>query len=84
MGRQLTVRAYSAQARQDLFPAFLSECAELVRAGRLQLREIVTDGLENAPKAFVEVFANAGIGKRLVRLGERSAHAAQLASRAQG
>jgi NADPH-dependent curcumin reductase CurA len=41
-----------------------------VNAGDLQYRETVTEGLENAPEAFVGLFEGKNVGKQLVRIGD--------------
>ena len=38
--------------------------------GSLQYRETVTEGLENAPDAFLGLFEGANLGKQLVKVGE--------------
>lgn len=42
--------------------------AEWLAAGQLVHRETITDGLENAPQAFIGLFAGENIGKQLVRV----------------
>jgi len=45
--------------------------ARWVDAGVVDYRETVTDGLENAPKAFLGLFDGANVGKQLVNVAER-------------
>ncbi|WP_129114590.1 NADP-dependent oxidoreductase [Halegenticoccus tardaugens] len=42
-----------------------------VRGGDLRYRETVTDGLENAPEAFLGLFEGENVGKQLVKVAER-------------
>ncbi|MDE0106065.1 MAG: NADP-dependent oxidoreductase [Bryobacterales bacterium] len=46
----------------------LAQMTEWVRSGKLQYRETVAHGLENAPSAFVGMLGGANIGKQVVRL----------------
>jgi len=56
----------------DYAPRF-GEATERLRAwvdsGEVSVRETVTDGLENAPSAFVGLFEGENVGKQLVRVG---------------
>ncbi|WP_135365423.1 NADP-dependent oxidoreductase [Halosimplex halophilum] len=44
--------------------------ARWVRNGDIEYRETVTEGLENAPEAFLGLFEGENIGKQLVRVSE--------------
>ncbi|WP_436932783.1 NADP-dependent oxidoreductase [Halosimplex halobium] len=47
--------------------------AEWVAGGDIEYRETVTEGLENAPEAFLGLFEGENIGKQLVRVSEPDA-----------
>jgi NADPH2:quinone reductase len=58
----------------DFAPRFeeaTAQLAEWVGSGDVQYRETVTEGLENAPDAFLGLFAGENIGKQLVKVGDR-------------
>ena len=40
-----------------------------MQAGRLQYREDIVEGLENAPRAFIGLLRGENFGKRLIRVG---------------
>jgi NADPH-dependent curcumin reductase CurA len=52
------------------FDAATAALRRWVQSGRIDYRETVTDGLENAPDAFVGLFAGENIGKQLVQVSE--------------
>jgi NADPH-dependent curcumin reductase CurA len=47
--------------------------AAWVTAGELRWREDVTEGLENAPQAFIGLLNGANRGKALVKVADRAA-----------
>ncbi len=47
---------------------FLRDMASWVREGRVKYKESVTEGLENAPAAFIGLLKGANFGKQLVRV----------------
>jgi hypothetical protein len=52
----------------DRYREALQDLHSWVRDGQLKYRERITDGIENAPRAFMEMLAGANIGKQLVRV----------------
>jgi NADPH-dependent curcumin reductase CurA len=58
---------------RDFAPRFreaTEHLGELVAAGDLQYRETVTEGLANAPDAFLGLFDGENIGKQVVKVGD--------------
>lgn len=58
---------FSFQAK---FEEARARLAQWMREGKLHYREDVTDGIENAPKQFVELMRGHNFGKKLIRLHE--------------
>jgi len=52
-----------------LYPDFAREMAGWIEAGRIQYREEIIDGLENAPRAFIGLLRGENFGKRVIRVG---------------
>ena len=66
--QRLRVQGFIIFDHYDRLPAFLAEVAPLVRAGEIRYRESVTEGLENAPAAFLDLLRGGNFGKQLVKL----------------
>jgi hypothetical protein len=50
--------------------AFIEEVGGYVRQGRIKYREFVTEGLENAPRAFIGLLRGENFGKQLVKVSQ--------------
>ena len=67
--KRLRIQGYIITDHFDRFGDFAREAAEWVRDGRLQYRETIVEGIENAPRAFLGLFHGDNIGKMLVKVG---------------
>ncbi len=67
---RLAVRGFIVTDHADRFRDFISEVGGYVRDGRVKYRESVTEGLENAPSAFMSLLKGGNFGKQLVKVGE--------------
>lgn len=52
------------------FPEGQKAIAGWLKEGRIKYRETVTDGIENAPKAFIGMLRGENIGKQLVKISD--------------
>jgi NADPH-dependent curcumin reductase CurA len=52
------------------FGEAIAQLGEWIRAGRIQQREDVQNGLENAPKTFLRLFQGRNVGKQLLKLAD--------------
>ena len=66
----MAVKGFIVSDHLDRMPAFLADCTQWVREGKLKFREDIADGLENAPTAFIGLLQGKNFGKMLVRVGE--------------
>jgi len=65
---RIKVQGFIVSDRMELWPKALAELAGWVVAGKIKYRETVTEGLDNAPKAFIGLLKGENFGKQLVRL----------------
>jgi NADPH-dependent curcumin reductase CurA len=81
LGRRPYTMLLARRARMEGFvvhdwarehPAAIREIAQWMREGRFKNREYITDGLENAPRAFVGMLQGDNIGKNLIRVSSQS------------
>jgi NADPH-dependent curcumin reductase len=67
--RRLTFRGFIVSDFAARHTDFLRDMSQWVREGRVKYKEFVTDGLDNAPDAFMGLLKGANFGKQLVRVG---------------
>jgi NADPH-dependent curcumin reductase CurA len=65
---RVKLQGFIVSDHMPLWPQALRELTERHREGRLQFRETVTRGLENAPRAFIDMLRGNKLGKQIVRL----------------
>jgi hypothetical protein len=67
--RSLTLRGYiNTEFVAEHRESFLEEISPLVESGRVKYREDVSEGLESAPAAFIDMLAGRNFCKALVRV----------------
>lgn len=66
--RRITLRGFVLSDHKDQWAKATEALIAAYAAGRLKHRETVTEGLENAPQAFIAMLGGANFGKQLVRL----------------
>jgi NADPH-dependent curcumin reductase CurA len=68
VGKSLRLEGFIVSNHYDLYPQFVSDMSEWIKAGKLTWKETVETGVENAPSAFIKLFAGENMGKMLVKL----------------
>jgi NADPH-dependent curcumin reductase len=68
LSKSLTLRGFLNYEFAEHHPAFLRTVAAGIADGRIRYREDITDGLENAPAAFIGMLQGHNFGKALVRV----------------
>lgn len=69
IGKRLTMEGFIVSDWTDKTPEFLAEVAPEWTAGRIEARETVVEGIENAPAAFLEMLRGGNVGKMVVQVG---------------
>ena len=67
--KRLTFRGFIVTDFAARHADFLRNMSQWVREGRVKYKEFVTEGLDNAPSAFMGLLKGANFGKQLVRVG---------------
>ncbi|MEU7988936.1 NADP-dependent oxidoreductase [Streptosporangium canum] len=68
VGKRLTLRGFIVGDHFDRMPDMVAEVGAWLRDGEITFEETVVDGLENAPRAFIDMLRGANTGKMVVRL----------------
>jgi NADPH-dependent curcumin reductase CurA len=66
--KRLTMKGFIVSDWKDSIPQFLKEVGGYLAGGKLRTKETVIEGIENAPKAFLDLLHGANTGKMIVRL----------------
>lgn len=66
--KRLRMEGFIVRDHLDVQQQFWQEMTGWIRDGSIKWEETVTDGLENAPAAFINLFHSNKLGKALVRL----------------
>jgi NADPH-dependent curcumin reductase CurA len=69
LNKRLTLRGFASEEFADTyFPRFLRTVSEGIADGQIRYCEDITEGLENAPKAFIDMVEGRNFGTTLVRV----------------
>lgn len=69
VGKRIKMQGFIVSDFADMRDQFYAEMGQWVREGKIKWEETVENGVENAPKAFLNLFSGANTGKMLVKLG---------------
>lgn len=69
VGKRIRMQGFIVSDFADMREQFYAEMGQWVRDGKIKWEETVENGVENAPKAFLNLFSGANTGKMLVKLG---------------
>jgi NADPH-dependent curcumin reductase CurA len=70
--KQISIAPFAVPEHRDLLSHARRELHEGVVTGAVKYDETVTDGLENAPTAYLDMLAGVGLGKRLLRISHQA------------
>ena len=66
---RLSVNGFIISDHWDQFSTFLQEVAPLLDAGKIKYKEDITEGIENAPEAFIGMLQGKNQGKTIIKVG---------------
>ena len=66
---RLKLQGFIVRDHYDMLNEFQSAMAKWVGEGKIKWKETVSEGIENAPKAFLGLFKGENFGKMLVKIG---------------
>ncbi|MEM6940214.1 MAG: NADP-dependent oxidoreductase [Pseudomonadota bacterium] len=64
----LSVNGFIISNHWNRFPEFLADVAPKVVSGEIAVKEDITEGLENAPEAFIKLLTGGNNGKAIVKV----------------
>jgi NADPH-dependent curcumin reductase CurA len=68
IGKRIRMQGFIVRDHLDAKDEFVQDMASLIKASKVVWHESITEGLENAPTAFVGLFEGDNLGKQLVRI----------------
>lgn len=68
IAKRLRIQGFIVRDHMDAKDEFVADMAKLIQQDKVVWEESVTDGIENAPDAFIGLFEGDNLGKQLVRL----------------
>ncbi|NQV25930.1 MAG: NADP-dependent oxidoreductase [Rhodopirellula sp.] len=69
IAKRIRMQGFIVRDHLDAKDEFVQEMTSLIKAGKVVWQESITEGLENAPAAFMGLFEGDNLGKQLVRIG---------------
>ena len=65
---RVKLQGFIVTEHPDVWPQALQQLGEWVAQGRIKYRETITEGLENAPQAFIGLLKGENFGKQLIKV----------------
>lgn len=68
IGKRIRMQGFIVRDHMDLQEEFIGKMSGWIKEGKIHWEETITEGLENAPDAFIGLFEGDKLGKALVKL----------------
>jgi NADPH-dependent curcumin reductase len=69
VGMRIKLQGFIVSDHMNRWPEALQRLGQYVREGKIKYRETVTEGIENAPRAFIGLLKGENFGKLVVKVG---------------
>jgi NADPH-dependent curcumin reductase CurA len=70
VGNKVKMQGFIVSDHMDLQPEFFAEMSGWLAGGKIKYRESITQGVENAPAAFIGMLKGENFGKQVVQISE--------------
>lgn len=70
IGRRLTIRGFIVTDDRDACQEYVRKASGWLAEGRLRYHETVVEGIENAPRALIDMLQGKNVGKQIVKLAD--------------
>ncbi|MDA1098817.1 MAG: NADP-dependent oxidoreductase [Proteobacteria bacterium] len=70
VGNKIRMQGFIVSDHMDLKAAFMAEMSGWLAAGKVKYREDITQGIENAPAAFIGMLKGENFGKQIIQIGD--------------
>ena len=68
IGRRITMRGFIVTDHPEAGEEYVRKAVGWIAEGKLKYKETVTEGVENAPQAFIDLLKGGNVGKQIVQL----------------
>jgi NADPH-dependent curcumin reductase CurA len=68
VGNKVKMQGFIVSDHMDLKAEFMAEMSGWLATGKVKYREDITQGIENAPSAFIGMLQGKNFGKKIVRI----------------
>ena len=70
VGRRLTLRGFIVSDHPEACEEYVKKASGWLQEGKLNYRETIATGIENAPQAFIDLLKGRNTGKQIVQLAD--------------
>lgn len=70
IGKRIRMEGFIVRDHQDMREEFLNDMKQWIESGKVVWEETITEGLENAPAAFIDLLEGDKMGKAIVKLSD--------------
>ncbi|MFP6748302.1 MAG: NADP-dependent oxidoreductase [Alphaproteobacteria bacterium] len=70
VGNKVRMQGFIVSDHMDQKPAFMAEMSGWLAEGKIKYREDITEGIENAPAAFIGMLKGENFGKQIIKISD--------------